>query len=148
MNRGKGKLAACLAALLIAAVPMGCAGEGTSGDGAAAALSAEELLSVEIEYPAAWPENDMTALVPQPGEGELSYVRDGSDSGWYEIVWEEICMEASEAYLTALEEAGYTALHTDAGETSMGTMLEKNGTVLSVAYSEGVLNLLIITGDA
>ena len=50
--------------------------------------------------------------------------------------------------MTALEEAGYTALHTDAGETSMGTMLEKDGTVLSVAYSEGVLNLLIIAGDA
>ena len=104
--------------------------------------------AVQPEYVTEWPENSMTEKIPPPKQGEISYVRDYSGSGRYEIVWQDITREESEAYLQQLAEAGYTPLLSDENESSAGILLQKGEVTLSISYSGTVLVILISTGAA
>ena len=106
------------------------------------------LLSVEPEYVNEWPENDFTSCILKPEHGDIDYVCDYSDNGRYEVVIKNISQSESAAYVKQLMEQGYSEISSESNKVSTGTTLEKEGVVLSIAYSDGVLNILITMGDA
>ena len=124
----------------------GCAAD-TSGYNLEETPSLGNLLSTEPEYLTAWPENDMTAHILQPENGEIDYVRDASEHGCYEIVMKEISKEESAAYLEKLQDEGYVLVFSEENEASAGMVLRRESVVLNVAYSENVLNMVIAVDD-
>ena len=92
-------------------------------------------------------ENDMTAHILQPENGEIDYVRDDSEHGCYEIVMKEISKEESAAYLEKLQDEGYVLVFSEENEASAGMVLRRESVVLNVAYSENVLNMVIAVDD-
>lgn len=131
-----------LAAVALAAALMlflcGCSGaETAAGDFAA-------LPSAEPQYVGAWPENDLTARIPEPQDGAVDYVRDFSDDGKYEIVWDFGSDAAFEEYIDTLHVQGYAEVAAASESASSGMLLEKDGVYLSIAYSGGTMNLLIM----
>ena len=116
----------------------GCSGaETASGDFAA-------LPSAEPQYVDAWPENDLTARIPEPLDGAVDYVRDFSDDGKYEIVWDFGSDAAFEEYIDTLHVQGYAEVAAASESASSCMLLEKDGVYLSIAYSGGTMNLLIM----
>ena len=103
------------------------------------------LLTTEIEYVTQWPENELTALIPEPQAGTLDYIRDFSAEGRYQLVLKDISQEDCSTYVSSLQQAGYAEVSSEANEASAGTVLQKDNTVLSSAYSDNVLNILITT---
>lgn len=131
----------CLAALLLCLG--GCAGTVEEPDG-------EEswVLTAEPEYVDQWPENDLTALIPQPREGTVDYVRDYLDYGRFEIVWKDLSREGVKDYLADLEAAGYRETAAAEEDAAMGILLEKDGVTLSLSASGTAMSLLITAADA
>ncbi|MGI6028104.1 MAG: DUF6591 domain-containing protein [Candidatus Heteroscillospira sp.] len=101
------------------------------------------LEGAEPVYVSEWPENDYTALIPQPESGEMDYVLDISDAGRYAVVLKNISMENSEEYVESLKAQGFSELASERNQVSVGLMLKKDGTCLSVSYSDKILGILI-----
>lgn len=132
----------CLGSLLLLCLS-GCAG------GAEEPAGTESwVLTAEPEYVEQWPENDLTALIPQPREGTVDYVRDYLDYGRFEIVWKDISREGASDYLADLEAAGYREAAAAEEDTSLGILLEKDGVTLSLSASGTIMALLITAADA
>ncbi len=131
-----------LAAVALAAALMlflcGCSGAET------ASINLAALPSAELQYIDAWPENDLIARIPEPQDGAVDYVRDFSDDGKYEIVWDFGSDAAFEEYIDALHTQGYAEVAVASESASSGMLLEKDGVYLSIAYSGGTMNLLIM----
>lgn len=130
-----------LTAVSLAALTLflcGCSGTETAS-GTFAALS-----SAEPQYIDAWPENDLTARIPEPQDGAIDYVRDFSDDGKYKIVWDFGSDAAFEEYIDALQAQGYAEVAAAAESASSGMLLEKDDVYLSIAYSGDTMNLLIM----
>lgn len=131
-----------LAAVALAAALMlflcGCSGAET------ASINFAALPSAEPQCVDAWPENDLTARIPEPQDGAVDYVRDFSDDGKYEIVWDFGSDAAFEEYIDALHTQGYAEVAAASESASSGMLLEKDGVYLSIAYSGGTMNLLIM----
>lgn len=131
-----------LAAVALAAALMlflcGCSGAET------ASINFAALPSAEPQCVDAWPENDLTARIPEPQDGAVDYVRDFSDDGKYEIVWDFGSDAAFEEYIDALHTQGYAEVAVASESASSGMLLEKDGVYLSIAYSGGTMNLLIM----
>ena len=106
------------------------------------------LTGAEPIYVSEWPDNALTAGLPLPESGEIDYIYDLSDSGHYAIYYKDISIEQGKAYVQALKESGWTEIASGDGGVSVGTLLQKGDTVLSVALSEGVLGLLITQNSA
>lgn len=102
-----------------------------------------ELPPVAPEYITEWPENEYTGQIPQPEYGVLDYVCDYSDTGRYMVVLTDITQEESGAYVEVLKERGFTEIHSEGNQVSVGTMLQKDSVVLSIAYSDNLFNILI-----
>lgn len=97
----------------------GCSGaETAAGDFAA-------LPSAEPQYVGAWPENDLTARIPEPQDGAIDYVRDFSGDGKYEIVWDFGSDAAFEEYIDTLHVQGYAEIAAASESASSGMLLEK-----------------------
>lgn len=116
----------------------GCSGAET------ASINFAELPSAEPQCVDAWPENDLTARIPEPQDGAVDYVRDFSDDGKYEIVWDFGSDAAFEEYIDTLHVQGYAEVAVASESASSGMLLEKDGVYLSIAYSGGTMNLLIM----
>ena len=101
------------------------------------------LTGAEPIYVSEWPDNALTAGLPRPESGEIDYIYDLSDSGHYAIYYKDISIEQGKAYVQALKESGWTEIASGDGGVSVGELLQKGDTVLSVALSEGILGLLI-----
>ena len=101
------------------------------------------LTGAEPIYVSEWPDNALTAGLPRPESGEIDYIYDLSDSGHYAIYYKDISIEQGKAYVQALKESGWTEIASGDGGVSVGELLHKGDTVLSVALSEGILGLLI-----
>lgn len=131
-----------LAAVALAAALMlflcGCSGAET------ASINFAALPSAEPQCVDAWPENDLTARIPEPQDGAVDYVRDFSDDGKYEIVWDFGSDAAFEEYIDALHTQGYAEVAVASESASSGMLLEKDGVYLSIAYSGGAMNLLVM----
>lgn len=116
----------------------GCSGAET------ASINFAALPSAEPQYIDAWPENDLTARIPEPQDGAIDYVRDFPDDGKYEIVWDFGSDAAFEEYIDTLHVQGYAEVAVASESASSGMLLEKDGVYLSIAYSGGTMNLLIM----
>ena len=101
------------------------------------------LTGAEPIYVSEWPDNALTAGLPRPESGEIDYIYDLAGSGHYAIYYKDISIEQGKAYVQALKESGWTEIASGDGGVSVGTLLQKGDTVLSVALSEGILGLLI-----
>lgn len=101
------------------------------------------LSSAEPEMVDTLPDNAFTAELPDEMDGRLSYIRDYSASGHYQIVWEDVSEEAAEAYLNALEDKGFTRLMGTAEEMASGVLLAQGDLTLSISLSGGTMNLLM-----
>ena len=75
--------------------------------------------------------------------GTVDYVLDYTDSGRYAVFIKDISSEESDQYVKELKENGYSEIHSDANDVSVGTMLESEDAYLSISYSEGILGILI-----
>lgn len=131
-------LAAVALAAALTLFLCGCSGAET------ASINFAALPSAEPQYIDAWPENDLTARISEPQDGAVDYVRDFSDDGKYEIVWDFGSDAAFEEYIDALHTQGYTEVAAASESASSGMLLEKDGVYLSIAYSGGTMNLLIM----
>lgn len=123
-------LAACL--LLLA----GCAQTAPQDTGWNLADTMPEAIS-------AWPENEFTAQIPQPQTGTPDYVLDSTAEGRYAVFLRGISMEDSAAYVDLLKSQGYAEVAGDGNDVSVGTLLQKGETSLSIAYTDGELGILI-----
>ena len=74
------------------------------------------------------------------------YILDDSANGRCLIAMEGISEEETAAWVQAARTCGYAEVISETEAASTGMIFEKDGNVLSVAYSEGVLTLLIIAG--
>lgn len=131
-------LAAVALAAALTLLLCGCSGAET------ASINFAALPSAEPQCVDAWPENDLTARIPEPQDGAVDYVRDFSDDGKYEIVWDFGSDAAFEEYIDALHTQGYAEIAAASESASSGMLLEKDGVYLSIAYSGGTMNLLIM----
>lgn len=105
--------------------------------------SAWNLADAEPIYVTEWPENDYTSQVVKPEHGEIDYVFDLSDSGRYALFLKEISEEESNEYINRLKQSGYSEIISKGNEVSLGTMLKKDNTILSIALSDGILAMII-----
>ena len=64
-------------------------------------------LKPEISFPASWPENEFTEVVPKLEYGDIKYATNYIGANQYFLVIEEITKEESMSYLDALKEFGY-----------------------------------------
>lgn len=108
-----------------------------------AARDTSWLTGAEPIYVSEWPDNALTAGLPRPESGEIDYIYDLSDSGHYAIWYKNISIEQGRAYVQALKDEGFAEVASENGGVSVGELLQKGDTVLSVALSEGILGLLI-----
>ena len=90
-----------------------------------------------------WPENRFTQELPAPTYGKIDSIYDYSDSGRYEIIMKDISSEESSSYVESLVELGYSEIISEGTDVSTGILLQKDSLVLSIAYSEECLNILI-----
>ena len=60
------------------------------------------------------------------------------------LVLTNITKEQSLIYVDELKEQGYTEIHSKGNEVSVGTMLQKDNAILSIAYSDNLINILIM----
>lgn len=102
-----------------------------------------DLTDAEPVFVTEWPENEYTSQVVKPEYGEIDYVYDFSESGRYAVFLKEISKEESEAYVEQLKELGFTELFSEGNVVSVGTLLEKDDTVLSIAISDGGFGMVI-----
>lgn len=122
----------------------GCTGQDSSE-------TAEDWLLSEPEYVSEWPENEFTRQIAKPEHGEVSWVMDvpaSDDFTRYGIAVTGITRAESEAYIEELNAQGYARLASEGNETSVGTMLKKEGVVLSIAYSGDGMVILISMEEA
>lgn len=138
-NKAWDTLAAIALALTLAALA------GCSPDGGAKAPdhASSGLPAVTPEYTSEWPENAYTARIPKPEYGTLEYICDDSDTGRYMLVLTDITKEQSNRYVDELKEQGYTEIHAEGNEVSVGTMLQKDNAILSIAYSDNIFDIVI-----
>ncbi len=137
------KIFSCLFFLFLLAVSFGgCATRLSDTD------SSDWTLSAEPEFVTSWPENEFTSWIPKPSTGSIDYVCDYTDSGRYQVVMKDLSQEESQDYVHQLLEQGYEQIASESNEASAGTILQKDEVTLSIAYSENVLNILIIVNDA
>lgn len=119
----------------------GCSQNGvftTTPDSAVSALP-----SKTPEYVTEWPKNEYTELIPKPESGTMDYICDYSDTGRYMLVLTDMTKEQSGVYVDELKEHGYTVIQSKGNEVSVGTMLQKDNAILSVAYSDNIFNIVI-----
>lgn len=118
----------------------GCSGSNFPNEGSEATWN---LANAEPIYITQWPENEYTAQIVKPQNGEPDYVYDDSDSGRYGVFMKNMSEETSADYIEELKKLGYSQIVSDANQVSVGTILQKGPVCLSVAYSGTVLGLLI-----
>lgn len=99
--------------------------------------------SVEPEYLTEWPDNAFTEKISQPESGTIAYVLDYTETGRYAIFIKDISPEESDRYMKALKDNGYSEIHSAANNVSLGTILKREDTYLSISYSDGVLGIVV-----
>lgn len=118
----------------------GCSHNSTSGKSNETSWN---IADAEPVYVTEWPENNFTAQIVKPDNGEMDYIRDFSDDSRYEIVLKNISTDESAAYIEELKNQGYSEIASEGNNVSVGTMLQKDNATLSIAYSGTVFNILI-----
>lgn len=90
-----------------------------------------------------WPENDFTAQIFPPQNGEIDYVYDYSAANRYALSFRNLSMEDAAEYVNALKAAGFAEITSEANDASAGAMLQKGNVSLNIAYSQDAMIVLI-----
>lgn len=130
-----------VALLSISCVLTGCSGQNKLESNTQIAWN---LTDAEPVFVTEWPENEYTSQVVKPEYGEMDYIYDFSESGRYAVFLKDISKEESKEYVEQLKKLGFTEMFSEGNAVSMGTLLEKDNTVLSIAMSDGGLGMVIM----
>ena len=98
---------------------------------------------MEPEYLTEWPDNAFTEKISQPESGTIAYVLDYTETGRYAIFIKDISPEESDRYVKAVKDNGYFEIHSAANNVSLGTILKREDTYLSISHTDGVLGIVI-----
>ena len=126
---------------VLAAALLLCALAGCSAP--ESAQIAWDLSDAEPVYLTEWPENEFTAQIVEPEHGEIDYVCDYSEEMRYLIVLKNMPEGEPSQYVEALKALGYAEIASDGNNVSVGTLLQKDNVVLSIAHSGEMLSVLI-----
>lgn len=129
------------ALLLVSCALTGCSGQNKLDSNTQIAW---DLTDTEPIFVTEWPENEYTSQVVKPEYGEMDFIYDLSESGRYAVFLKEISREESEAYVEQLKEFGFAEIASDGNDVSIGTLLQKDNIVLSIAISDGGLGMMIM----
>lgn len=97
-----------------------------------------------VKYTAQWPQNQFTERIFPPSTGTVNYIIDQTEDGRYAVFLSDITLEASEAYVEELRNAGYIERAGTKNSVAVGVMLQKEDIILSITYSEDVLGIQLI----
>lgn len=118
----------------------GCSNKETSNKSSG---STWDLSNAEPVYVTEWPENEFTSQIVKPENGEMDYICDYSDSGRYLLVMKDMSEEESSDYVKELKEQGYSEIAFEGNDVSVGTMMQKDHVILSIAYSGEMFGVMI-----
>ncbi len=133
-----------MAAVLASCILTGCSGRKDSVSNTQAAFN---LADVEPIYLTQWPDNEYTSQIPEPTHGKINYVYDLSDTGRYALFLKDISEDASKDYIGQLKGYGYTEMFSDENAVSAGTVLAKENSILTIAYSDGMMSILVAENE-
>lgn len=141
MQNRKTLLSLALTGLTVCALFTGCSTE--KGNTDEIGDTAWNLNGVEPKHLTEWPQNVFTEKILPPQNGMVDYVLDYADSDRYAVFVRDISSEESEQYIKELKDFGYSEVHSDGNDVSVGTVLESEEAYLSISYSDGELGVLI-----
>lgn len=98
----------------------------------------------EYNFNTEWPDNEFTENVPKPEHGSVWYTYSFNDRDAFSVSLDEISVEESDIYIEKLKSYGYVILRKASNDVSTGINMVKDNIYLSIAYSEGVLDILIM----
>lgn len=101
--------------------------------------SVENLSSFE------WEEYEFTKDIPKPQKGIIQSVSAlrSEDGDRYHLDLCDISSEDSDEYIELLKKHGYKVLASESNSVSTGVCLIRDKVYLSIAYSDGILGMLI-----
>ncbi|MBR4941005.1 MAG: hypothetical protein IKZ19_03295 [Clostridia bacterium] len=111
-------------------------------------IDSHEPISGEIEMvaPDFWPDNEFTCDLPRP-DAETYWVLDESDINRYSMSFMGITEAESEDYVKALKSAGFSEYRRNGNNVSVGYILFRGDTYLSLSCSEGTMGFTIVIED-
>ncbi|MBQ3046316.1 MAG: hypothetical protein IJD49_10230 [Clostridia bacterium] len=100
--------------------------------------------SGEYNFISEWPDNEFTHYVPKPEYGKVWYTYSFNNREAFSISLEQISEEESNLYIEKLKSFGYVIFGKASNDVSTGINMVKDNIYLSIAYSDGVLGMMII----
>lgn len=97
------------------------------------------------DFTSEWPENEFTNHIPKPSRGTVWYTYSFNNKEAFSVYLSEISMGESDAYVDELKSEGYALIAEESNDVSAGINMFKDDVYLSIAYSNGVLGIMIIT---
>jgi hypothetical protein len=137
-------LAAMLIALMAACSNSSISGNEDTADSSGNALP-ENFVLLDAEE---WPQNEYTANIPQPESGTLLRGWIDPDKAYCHLELSDMTQSDSEQYVKALKESGFSEVDKVSEEInddyiSVGTLLTKDGTTVSIAYGDDSFGIYI-----
>lgn len=102
-----------------------------------------DVSSVVKEEITEWPDNVYTQAIIKPEIGEMDYVLYDEQAGYYALFLKNVSLEEGTQYIQLLQENGFETVANDSNSVTIGEVLQKDDTGLSVSVSENVLALYI-----
>lgn len=108
-------------------------------------IDQHEPISGEIEMVSSdfWPENEFTRDLPRP-DGDTYWVLDESEINRYSMSFMDVTEEESEDYIGKLKAAGFREYRRRGNDISVGYILYRGETYLSLSYSEGTMGFTVV----
>lgn len=90
-----------------------------------------------------WPDNEYTKAILKPDVEEMDYTLFDENTGYYAVFLKNVTIEDGKQYIQLLKENGFESVSNDTNFVTIGEILKKDTTGLSVSASENVLALYI-----
>ena len=137
-------LAAMLIALMAACSNGSISGNEDTADSSGNALP-ENFVMLDAKE---WLDNEYTANIPQPESGTLLRGWIDPDKEYCHLELSDMTQSDSEQYVKALKESGFSEVDKVSEEInddyiSVGTLLTKDGTTVSIAYADDLFGMYI-----
>lgn len=91
-----------------------------------------------------WPDNDYTRAILKPDAGTVDYALCDEEKGYYDICLKDVTMEDGKEYIESLKKVGFETLGSDSNSVSIGTVMRRGSTGVSVCAWENGLGVYIV----